>query len=113
MTLNKTEINHEKNLLLLLIAMAVLLSLTSLAACGECTHTYKDGVCASCGEADPNYKPPCAHSYEDGNCTLCGDPCEHSYTEGVCTVCGTEDPDYIPADGGRSLYGEGVHCSRC
>lgn len=89
--------------------------------CGvACTHAYAEGVCAICGETEPQPQP-CEHSggeatcevlavcelcgvgygqlaahvYEEGKCA-CGDVCEHTFAEGICTVCGMEEPETEP-----------------
>ncbi|MBQ8858368.1 MAG: hypothetical protein IJ012_01095, partial [Clostridia bacterium] len=47
-----------------------------------CTHTYQNGTCTLCGEADPSYVPPAPE-------------CTHTYEAGVCTQCGGTDPNYV------------------
>lgn len=89
--------------------------LFSAAACGECVHTFENGICTQCEEAcTHNFKNgectvcelPCTHDYKDGVCIVCGIECTHNYVEGVCSVCEQNDPTYVPADGGVSLYDE-------
>ncbi len=64
------------------IAGAAML-LSSLASCGEHTHTWdsKTGSCTECGEK-------CSHEYEEGICDICGYECSHSFADGKCTKCG-------------------------
>ena len=71
-----------KRFLILLAAMAIV-----LPACtnedNECmNHSWKDGVCANCGEE-------CSHTWENGTCTVCGTVCGHTWENGTCIVCGT------------------------
>ena len=47
----------------------------------ECSHSYVNGACSSCGVA-------CSCSYIDGVCTICGKVCSHSYSNGACSLCG-------------------------
>lgn len=78
-------------------------------------HTYENGVCKACGEADPDYKASHTHSYNSvvtpPTCTApgytthtctCGesytdnaiDAIGHKYEDGICSACGETDPDY-------------------
>ncbi|MBQ2384452.1 MAG: starch-binding protein, partial [Oscillospiraceae bacterium] len=74
-------------------------------------HSFVDGKCEHCGEADPDH---CAHEYESEvtaptctepgyttyTCALCGDSyvsdeteaTGHSFADGKCEHCGTVDP---------------------
>ena len=94
-------------------------------------HSYIDGVCAECGDADTNTEAH-THSYtetitkeatctEEGERALvceCGDtktesiPAKgHSYIDGVCSECNEADPEAVPViegfeDGG--VYAAGA-----
>ncbi len=69
----------------------------------EALHSYKDGKCTVCGEADPAYKTEedHTHSYAEGwaadqqnhwrVCSICGEKAEiaaHTEQDGKCSVCG-------------------------
>ena len=87
-------------------------------------HSFVNGVCSECGEADPNYtpEPVCQHTNTtvegkvDASCTtdghtgktVCADCGEvisegeviaapgHSFADGTCGTCGEADPNYTP-----------------
>ena len=82
----------------ILIIFLILLSFVLMSCENSHTHQYIDGLC-SCGEEDPNYKPPHIHIYENGKCE-CGEkdpnykpPHTHAYENGKCE-CGEKDPNY-------------------
>ena len=79
--------NAKRLFVLFLLAVTVLCTLTACPAHVDpppttCTHTYQNGTCTLCGEADPNYVPPTPD-------------CTHTYEAGVCTQCGGTDPNYV------------------
>lgn len=51
-------------LFLTVIALAISFSACSINSCAE-GHSYTDGVCTVCGEADPDYLPPVEANYND------------------------------------------------
>ena len=79
-------------------------------------HSFANGVCGTCGAADPDYVPTCEHNYKSvvtaptcttagyttHTCTLCGnsytdsavDATGHNYVDGTCTACGATDPNH-------------------
>lgn len=78
-----------------------------VCSCGDkkdsAAHTFKDGKCTVCGEADPNYKPAEEHIHTyDGKwsgdsqehwheCTACGEQADrgtHIFLNDVCIECG-------------------------
>ncbi|MBE6585686.1 MAG: hypothetical protein E7645_04065 [Ruminococcaceae bacterium] len=78
----------KSNILLLLAIILMLITVSFMAACGSCAHDFKDGICAVCGEADPDYtEGSCTHSYTAGVCTQCGIACTHNYENGICATC--------------------------
>lgn len=76
-------------------------------------HEYQNGVCAICGETDPNHEhdyvetvlreATCAEAGEkELKCSICGEtktePIEklpHTFENGRCTQCGETDPDHV------------------
>ncbi|MBP3684468.1 MAG: hypothetical protein J6J12_05840, partial [Oscillospiraceae bacterium] len=118
-----------------------------IVQCEQCTlqltrvipagHSFADGTCTVCGEADPNYVAPCTHIWNEGvvttepTCTALGvktftctvDGCGYTYTEDVAMVshsygednkcaCGAEKPaDQTPPPADNSLP-EVVECDR-
>ena len=84
---------------------------------GALGHTFDNGACRVCGDADPDYVPTHSHSYTsvvtNPTCTAdgytthtcnCGDSYTdtpvgalgHTFENGVCGTCGAADPDYEP-----------------
>lgn len=81
-------------------------------------HSFSEGECTVCGQADPDYEPPITHTHswstvwskDETNhwhacsgCTEIKDSAPHTFSEGVCTVCGQVDPDYDPDQGGEEF----------
>ena len=80
-------------------------------------HGFENGLCRTCGEADPDHDTPHSHSYSSvvsaptcikaGYTTYtceCGDSyinnevaaLGHMFDKGVCVVCGEVHTDYVP-----------------
>ena len=92
------------------IAFILILSIFSFTACdlvsgmlpqGKHEHSYENGKCTECGEAQQGYVPPHSHSFKEGKCE-CGEtdpsykpPHQHTFDKGVCTGCGSYDPNYV------------------
>ena len=68
-----TEVTATCGNLTAVFTVTVTLSSASGNDTHECTHTYENGVCTGCGEADPDYVPPHSHTFENGVCTGCGE----------------------------------------
>ena len=78
-------------------------------------HDYLDGICAGCGEKDPNHvhsykesitkEPTCVEAGEKTYTCVCGDgyteeiPAtgKHDYVDGTCTGCGDMEDPYAVA----------------
>ena len=107
---------------LLASVLLVIAMVFALASCGlidkfipgndqpEHEHTYVDGVCSGCNEADPNYVAPHTHNFVEGKCE-CGEtdpnyvaPHEHNFVEGKCE-CGETDPNYTKPECTEHAYG--------
>lgn len=83
-------------------------------------HTFQDGHCIYCMEADPNYDP-CkgGHTFQNGFCIYClaeqpgYNPCAkgHTYKNGFCIYCAAKDPNYTICGGGHTF--ENGFCVYC